>query len=48
MSTQEYKATMKALKSVRQRVRANPAEARKFLMLAGILDAKGNIRRPYR
>ena len=48
MSTQEYIATMKALKSVRQRVRANPAEARKFLMRAGIIDAKGKLRTPYR
>jgi hypothetical protein len=48
MSDKERKEYMQKFGELRKKLATDPVAAKEFLVAAGIITAKGNLRKPYR
>ena len=48
MTAQEAKEQVREMKKLARRLAESPEAAKKLLVKAGILTAKGNLRKPYK
>ena len=48
MSEEETKAYIAEMKRFTKKVSSSPKESRRFLVKAGILTPKGNLKKPYK